>query len=119
MKYIKTYEDNNDQLELYEYVICKDDINYNDNNDTHAKYINFLETNIGKYISKGVSDYYCYNILYKNVPENIRDYFDGKINHKVYPEDYQIFRASKNDIIYHSSNNKDLEIIIHQDKYNL
>lgn len=120
MKYLKTFEDNTTyDIEIHEYVICTDTIIYHDDGH-YNEYINFLKTNMGKYLGRNRSEIYNYSILYKGVPENIIPYFveDAFIN-KNYPSDYQLFRADRNDILYHSKNKEDLMAYINSNKFNL
>ena len=48
MRHLKTYETINDNLQIGDYVICKTDTG-------DEKILNFLENNIGKYLSDRVS----------------------------------------------------------------
>jgi hypothetical protein len=115
MRYLKTYEAINDNLQIGDYVICKTDTG-------DEKILNFLENNIGQYVryitnKKEVVDNFRYVIEYNNIPFELSNYS--------YTFSYEIdipnicMRVDRDEIIFNSKNKEDLEAIIQSKKYNL
>jgi hypothetical protein len=65
---------------------------------------NFLKNNIGRIID--ITSAHYYKIQYNNIPNNIQNFF-------------KYFEVKRNEIIKHSKNKEDLEIIIMSKKYNI
>ena len=131
MKYIKKYEDLEEEPKVGDYVICDENVaglvKYSELVD------NFLLTNIGKILvshsrpkqnltaphifSVTAVEWYNYQYLiqYENVPENIKSFFD-------YEEEdgFKNCRGMERfEIKYFSSSKEDLEILIDVKKYKI
>jgi hypothetical protein len=109
MKHLKTYEKNNNNPQIGDYVICS-------SISGGHKLNNFLSQNIGQYIEENnpsqskVSSLWAYIIKYENIPNSlISANFNGK-NYRY---------VTRNEIIMWSPNKEDLETYIDQNKYNL
>jgi hypothetical protein len=110
MKHLKKYENVEDELQIGDYVILDSSkiLRYNYNKII----VDFLSNNIGKltYIDIGLQKHK----IYYNIPQNIKDEL------KDYPITKNgIWYASLSDILYHSTNKKDLELYITANKYNI
>lgn len=114
MKYIKTYEEINDNIpQVGDYVILNDDSTF-DNDDMN--YLNFIKTSIG-YIFKKPNVKFSY-IKYDNIPDNIKDYFQ----YSDYSEGLKVgncILANDSNIQYWSKNKRELEPLLNAKKYNL
>ena len=96
MKYIKKFENYDNNIEVGDYVISYYGGDYNDENDKLAKFVN---SNIGKVISIHFSS--C-SIMYENS-------FDNR----------NTFKLSDEFIVFHSKNKEDAEAYLATKKYNL
>lgn len=112
MKHIKKFENVNDEqpLEVGEYVICRDSSIENDN------LTNFLKNNIGRIVMYD-TDFgeYPYKVTYDNIPTEIQNkYF-------VFFESLNCYVRSfkREEFIVHSKINGDLKHLIAANKYNL
>ena len=108
MKYIKTYEDLNDEPNLGDYVITTVIIS-----DVDPKLKFFLENNVGK-ICKIEDHVISYLVKYENTPF---DLFIG-INDN-YKKDVGYWWFDKLEIKIHSSNKEECEAYLNAKKYNL
>ena len=106
MKYIKTYEDVNNEPQIGDYVLCKQ-------NEGFAKKSinNIISKNIGKILSKFVDYYIVYYDCF--IPEKLK-YFFSNFNGPKYSR-----LIKKYEIEHFSSNKEDLEILLKLKKYNL
>ena len=115
MKYIKTYETIEDELQIGDFVICKEKENSYTysiySQDDYEKLQYFLENNIGLIKKKGkrATSQPYYKVFYDYLPDNIKQYFSPKNLRPIYKEE----------ILYHSSNKEDIEQILNAKKYNL
>ena len=105
MKYIKTYEQNNNEPQIGDYVICT---------DQNPEVSEFTLNNVGKIVKYILmnNDRFPYKVKYKNVPVKLIDkgyIFDNN----------DIRKTSRDEIIHWSKNKKDLELILYTKKYNL
>lgn len=110
MKYLKKFNENiENDIKIGEYVICEDKFNNNE------QLKSFIRNNIGQFVSDEPEEYdfdiqFPYIIKYKNIPDeiNIEEFF---VNNKI--------AMIRDEIIHHSPNEKDLQIYIDINKYNL
>jgi len=93
MKYIKTFERINYYIpEKGDYVIC------GGNNTWDSKFAKFISNNIG--------------VLINHLPNQYRIDYD-------YIDPYSIYLTNRKDILYWSSDKKELEEILQANKFNL
>ena len=93
-------------LQEGDWVICT----VRNYNSISAELINFLNTNIGKYMENDHTNFRPYVIKYENVPQILNiGKFNGNMTRYV----------DKNEIIHFSPNKEDLQIYIDANKYNL
>jgi len=120
MKYLKTYEDLDNNPEIGDYVICEEADDIND----ILELADFEKNNIGRVVDyrtvdntnptfDSISTFFNIFVQYKNVPNEIYDDFDY---HKRIAN-CRIF--SKKEIKYCSKNKEDLEIILQANKFNI
>lgn len=106
----KIYElSNAKQLEIDEYVICKD----LQVDNTHPKN-KYLLNNIGQIVSTEFSNHYPYEVCYENMPDDIKQFASS-------PEHYKnkILIFNNKEILYHSKNKEDLLPFINANKFNI
>jgi len=118
MKHIKTYESENKKYEKFDYILINIPYNYSGN----MYFTDFINNNIGiimynfsvdasrvsNYISKPGDLVWYVEILYTNVPDNIKGYFMNSI-----------LRTTDEYIVKISKNIDDLNSILASNKYNL
>lgn len=103
MKYLKTFESK--RLQVGDYVICSENNSLDD----------FLNNNIGKYISYNEGHVYDYCISYDDIPQDLEVHFTTDV-----PKGYKYVRYMKRKEIIHSAKHKkDLEYLVASQKYNL
>ena len=107
MKYIKKYESINNEPQIGDYVICKEE----EETPGFTDIINWTSVNIGKCVRIDQHKY-PYLIQYENIPNNIKNNF----LHRNVPN-CRMMR--KYEIIHWSPNKEDLEIYTNAIKYNL
>jgi hypothetical protein len=115
MRYLKTYEAINDNLQIGDYVICKTDTG-------DEKIIDFIENNVGQYVryitnNKEVVDNFRYVIEYENVSFELSNYSYTFSYERDIPN--ICMRVDRDEIIKYSKNKEELETIINANKYNL
>jgi hypothetical protein len=101
MRYLKTYEENSNEPQVGDYVIC----NFISNHIGKIN-CNFISNHIGKIIMKKKHNFYPYNVFYENAPN-------------IYFGISKTIVANRNNIIHFSKIKKDLEVYIDANKYNL
>ena len=113
MKHLKSFENNNQEPEVGDYVICEDCVSLEE------EFKNFMCNNIGLIVEINPNTNYPYTLYYENIPDNIIDGFSCVLNNN-YEYDYKCLRAmSREEIIHFSKNKEDLETILASNKYNL
>lgn len=112
MKHLKTYENLEDELELYDYVICEEVVNFSDDIDA----VDFVNSHIGQLVYINYNYNFCYKVAFDNIPIEL----DNKFNiHFIMDKAYMIRPMERSEIKYWSKNKEDLEHIITAKKYNL
>ncbi len=114
MKYLKTYEDINNEPQVGDYVICGvPGIRESDNPDM----FNFIKNTIGQIVKIENSDtaYPTYYVHYNNIPEYLK--FDSRKSPSLSIFNEEPFR--RKNITYWSKNKEELELKIIANKYNL
>ena len=102
MKYLKTFEQNSNEPEPGDYVICEDSGTFTGELDE------FIKNHVGQFIQMdAVGDFYI--IRYENIPNYLKGGF--------YYNDCTIME--RHEIKHWSKNKEDLEIILSLNKYNL
>ena len=122
--YIKKFEQINTDVQVGDYVICKDTVN----REISKMFNDFLSKNIGKVVKINDNGYF---VIFDNVPKSFLSYAFLTSDVKSIKEIsfkkiiYQgltfsnISHFSKEEIEYHSKNKKDLETILKAKQYNL
>ena len=116
MKYIKRFEELNNEPELGDYVICSE---FPENDyDTYYEIDKFLTNNVGRYV-KNVEDDdlvedYFYIIEYENVPDYLFLYFPEEKGVK-----NRCRRLNRKSIIDFSKDKEELEAKISAKRYNI
>lgn len=113
MKYIKTYEDLNDEPQIGDYVVCseegKEDILPEDN--SYGVY-EFTSNNVGQYVKyRGSVQHFKYLIKYEDLPEELRWSF--------YDDEENCRRMAKKEILFWSKDKEACEAYLAAKKYNL
>jgi hypothetical protein len=111
MKYIKSYEENSDDPQIGDYVICKEENDLDSSSTTILikNQINeFLTINIGQ-----IAEYdgKWYEVEYHNIPKNVDGWFHAsKLNCR---------SMKRHEIIHYAKTKEELKPLINQIKYNL
>jgi len=103
MRYIKTYEDTQDELQIGDYVWC-DEFKF-----SSSRY--FTLNNIGQYVRKAeiITNPQQFMIRYENVPTSLRYVFTTD----------NCRTMGRSEIIFFSPNKEDCEACLAANKYNL
>jgi len=102
MKHLKTYEMIEEEPQIGDWVVCKDQ-----SPAIPDKEADFISSNIGKISKFNGSDTYFHYIVYYKDSENNR-YFVGHER-----------KMNRKEIIYHSKNKEDCEAFLAMNRYNL
>lgn len=119
MKHLKLYEDIETEIQLGDYIVCKDELFEYPTKNNDKDFVDFISNNIGRFVEINDGDRYAhqykYLVQYQNVPKNLSDYFD------LY-KGYNSLRAfSRSEIIRKATPEEIEELKIKNDafKYNL
>jgi hypothetical protein len=111
MRYIKSYEELNNEPQIGDYVYCYlEDHTVND-------FLNFINSSIGKLIDVryNYDNTSSYAIMYENIPKNIKFWFDNNI----FSFENNMEEPGLASIKFWAKNKEDLEDMLAADKYNL
>ena len=115
MKYIKTFENSNNRLDLGDYVICKEIPDMFDKEKLY-NVIKFEENRVGRYIkNKKNNGKFRYEVTYDDIPDKFKNFY-FIIDHELH---LYTRPMSRTEIIYNSKNKEELEAIIAAKKFNI
>ena len=117
MKYIKTFEEsNNEDLHVGDYVICDES-----NTGASDEIIKFLKSNMGQFIrfrndndNKDVPKEYIYLVKYENIPSELND--EDEFNHSY---DVHSRLMKRKEIVYWSKDKNDILLKLQVNKFNI
>lgn len=115
MKYIKLFE--NKKIELNEYVICKK--SFHPNHDENGIMNNFINTSIGQIVGIYHRHFNPYVVKYTNLPKEFYHRNDFFNTTNPYQKDMLCTEVEADDILYHSKDKSELELILSKDVYNI
>jgi len=121
MKYLKRFEMNENKIDVDDYVILNDDIDYQSLDGNNLR--DYLNSHIGKIYrirtrSRNDKIIPIYDIEYKNAPDDIRKFLSFTINDD-FSESYLERSRDAYEIKYWSKNKEELELILKSNKFNI
>jgi hypothetical protein len=102
MKYLKTFEENENEPQVGDYVIVRE--------NRILLLDSFFSENVGRIVDDKYSRRYPFLVQFENIPDDLKIEFGDKNNSRQFSID---------EIDHWSKNKEDLELMISANKYNL